>query len=220
MNANIDAFISGVYIYPMKDYIINANIDDFISGVYICPTFPFANFRFSWTLSPPLVVCRFPLRLYIEPSTGCLQISASAIHWTFHLLFAYFHFSLILNLPLVVCLRPSGSALRAPPFGLRPSGFALRAPPAAPSALRACGASWIKGVPPIASWFCFIQTLKPPLVNGRFPLQLNIELSTGRLQISASTEHSYPLLVFVELAFRHCLSLPGLNLRKIYIGSF
>ena len=32
MNANIDAFISGVYIYPMKDYIINANIDDFISG--------------------------------------------------------------------------------------------------------------------------------------------------------------------------------------------
>ena len=47
MNANIDAFISGVYIYPMKDYIINANIDDFISGVYIYPTFPFANFRFS-----------------------------------------------------------------------------------------------------------------------------------------------------------------------------
>ena len=47
MNANIDAFISGVYIYPMKDYIINANIEDFISGVYICPTFPFANFRFS-----------------------------------------------------------------------------------------------------------------------------------------------------------------------------
>ena len=47
MNVNIDAFISGVYIYPMKDYIINANIDDFISGVYICPTFPFANFRFS-----------------------------------------------------------------------------------------------------------------------------------------------------------------------------
>ena len=47
MNANIDAFISGVYIYPMKDYITNANIDDFISGVYICPTFPFANFRFS-----------------------------------------------------------------------------------------------------------------------------------------------------------------------------
>ena len=79
---------------------------------------------------------------------------------------------------------------------------------------------WIKGVSPIASWFCFIQILKPPLVNGRFPLQLNIELSTGRLQISASTEHSYPLLVFVELAFRHCLSLPGLNLRKIYIGSF
>ena len=90
----------------------------------------FANFRFSYTLNLPLVVCRFPLQLNIEPSTGCLQISASAIHWTFHWLFADFHFSLILNLPLVVCLRPPGSALRAPPFGLRPQRLRRCAPAA------------------------------------------------------------------------------------------
>ena len=116
----------------------------------------FADFRFSLILNLPLVVCfyyrgvylsnlsicKFPLQLNIEPSTDCLQISASAIHWNFHCLSA--DIGLILNLPLVVCLRlgPSASG-----FGLRPPAAALRAARLrrfAPSALRACGASWIQ----------------------------------------------------------------------------
>jgi hypothetical protein len=67
----------------------------------------FVNFHFSYTLNLLLVVCKFPLQLYIEPSTGCLPPV-----WAFGLR-----------------LRPSGFALRALPFGLRPSGFALRASP-------------------------------------------------------------------------------------------
>ena len=41
MNANINAFISGVFIYPMIDYTINANIDDFISFLPLIILLPY-----------------------------------------------------------------------------------------------------------------------------------------------------------------------------------
>ena len=92
----------------------------------------FADFRFSLTLNPPLVVCRFPLQLYFEPSTGRLQLSNSSKHCTLHWLFADFHSSYTLNLPLVVCsillqlntepstgfLQISASAKHSPPAGV------------------------------------------------------------------------------------------------------
>ena len=67
----------------------------------IYPTFPFVNFRFSLTLNIPLVVCRSPTLLNIEPSTGWLQISAPAI-----LVVYSFPIQLKLNLPLVVSRFP------------------------------------------------------------------------------------------------------------------
>ena len=67
----------------------------------IYPTFPFVNFRFSLTLNIPLVVCRSPALLNIEPSTGWLQISAPAF-----LVVSSFPIQLKLNLPLVVCRFP------------------------------------------------------------------------------------------------------------------
>ena len=177
----------------------------------------FADFRFSLILNLPLVVCfyyrgvylsnlsicKFPLQLNIEPSTDCLQISASAIHWNFHCLSA--DIGLILNLPLVVCLRLGPSASGRGASRLWPSAAALRAARlrrSAPAALHEfkpgiCTCSPMSIIFP-TFWFelCMIQ------------FQLNID------------EYYLCHQSFVELAFRHCLRLSGLSLRKIIIGSF
>ena len=100
------------------------------SGTICWPNFElvhwsFTAFQFSWTLNSPLrpsaswiqaclpmgvvstmlppfwfELCMIPLQLNIEPSTGCLQISASALHTLNPPL------QLKLNLPLVVCRFP------------------------------------------------------------------------------------------------------------------
>ena len=184
----------------------------------IYPTFPFVNFRFSLTLNIPLVVCRSPTLLNIEPSTGWLQISAPAF-----LVVSSFPIQLKLNLPLVVCRFPIQLYIKPSTGCLQISASAIHW-------------TYYKGVQNLKNeiLYTLLKSGFQKVVSNCFlilllNLPLIVCLRPFRLQISASAKHRtlhcsstdyyacdiwFFFFIPVGLAFPHCHRLSGSKFTK------